>query len=41
LFFKAGKKSAEVIVALSNEPLERTEVSQGGEGPNGISFPIR
>ena len=32
--FKPKEKSAEVIVVTSNEPLERTEVSHGGEGPN-------
>ena len=33
-FFKTKKKSAEVIVAVGNEPLERTEVSQNSEGLN-------
>ncbi len=28
------RKSAEVIVVVGNEPLERTEVSQNSEGPN-------
>jgi len=35
------EKSAEVIVANSNEPLERTEVSQIGEGPNVKLFSIQ
>ena len=34
LFFKTKKKSAEVIVVVGNEPLERTEVSQNSEGLN-------
>jgi hypothetical protein len=38
---KAKEKSAEVIVVVGNEPLERTEVSQNNEGLNGLSFPIR
>ena len=33
-FFKTKKKSAEVIVVVGNEPLERTEVSQNSEGLN-------
>ena len=34
MFFKIKEKSAEVIVAAGNEPLERTEDSQSSEGPN-------
>jgi hypothetical protein len=31
------RKSAKVIVAVGNEPLERTEDSQNSEGLNGLS----
>jgi len=34
LFFQMKEKSAEVIVVVGNEPLERTEVSQNSEGLN-------
>jgi len=34
LFIKTKKKSAEVIVVVGNEPLEKTEVSQSSEGLN-------
>jgi hypothetical protein len=33
-FLSYKEKSAEIIVAASHEPLERTEVSRGGEGSN-------
>jgi hypothetical protein len=39
-FFKTKKKSAEVIVVVGNEPLERTEVSQNSEGLNVKWLPI-
>ena len=34
MFIKTKEKSAEVIVVVGNEPLERTEVSQNSEGLN-------
>ena len=35
------RKSADVIVVVGNEPLERTEVSQNSEGLNVKSLPIQ
>jgi hypothetical protein len=40
-FIQAKEKSAEIIVVASNEPLERTEVSQSSEGLNVKSLPIQ
>jgi hypothetical protein len=39
-FIQAKEKSAEIIVAVGNEPLERTEASQSSEGSNIKLFQI-